>query len=38
MEQHSPFNHPLMRLPRAGEREIRLKDARTLPIVRERKG
>lgn len=37
MEQHSPFAHPLMRLPRAGERESRSKDIRTLPIVRERK-
>ena len=35
-ERVSVFPHPLMRLPRAGEREIRRKDARALPIVRER--
>ena len=33
--QHRSF--PLMRLPRAGDREIRQKDIRALPISRERK-
>ena len=35
--QHRSFPHPLMRLPRAGDREIRQKDIRALPISRERK-
>ena len=35
--QHCSFPHPLMRLPRAGDREIRQKDIRALPISRERK-
>ena len=30
------FPHPLLRLPRAGDREIRVKEIRTLPIMRER--
>ena len=34
--QHRSFPHPL-RLPRAGDREIRQKDIRALPISRERK-
>ena len=34
--QHRSFPHPLMRLPRAGDREIRQKDIRALPISRER--
>lgn len=36
MERQRAFPHPLMRLPRAGDREIRAKDARPLPIVREK--
>ena len=35
--QHRSFPHPLLRLPRAGDREIRQKDIRALPISRERK-
>ena len=36
MDRQSVFPHPLMRLPRPGDREIRAKDARVLPIVREK--
>ncbi len=37
MEKYPAFPHPLLRLPRAGDREIRVKDMRSFPIVRERK-
>ena len=36
MERQKEFPHPLMRLPRAGDREIRARDPRTLPIAREK--
>lgn len=34
MERQGMFPHPLLRLPRAGDREIRKKDVRPFPIVR----
>ncbi len=36
MERHAAFPHPLLRLPRAGDREIRARDARSMPISRQR--
>lgn len=30
--------HPLMRLPRAGDRELRRKDVRATPFSREERG
>ena len=36
MDRQTAFPHPLMRLPRAGDREIRAKDPRSHPIVREK--
>ena len=38
MERHAAFPHPLMRLPRAGDREIRAKGSKSMPIIREREG
>ena len=35
-ERATVIPHPLMRLPRAGDREIRRKDARVRPAVKER--
>jgi len=35
-KRQKAFPHPLLRLPRAGDREIRAKEARTMPIVREK--
>ena len=34
MERQGMFPHPLLRLPRAGDREIRKKDNRSFPIAR----
>ena len=36
MQYQKPFVHPLMRLPWPGDREIRAKDLRAFPIVREK--
>lgn len=36
MERHGAFPHPLLRLPRAGEREIRRKEIKAFPIAREK--
>ena len=36
MERHAAFPHPLLRLRRAGDREIRARDARPMPIPRRR--
>lgn len=36
MDRQKAFPHPLLRLPRPGDREIRAKGARSLPIARER--
>ena len=36
-KRQAAFPHPLLRLPRAGDREIRVREGRAFPIVRERK-
>ena len=36
MERQVMFPHPLLRLPRAGDREIRAKDIRSFPIARQK--
>ncbi len=38
MERRGSFPHPLLRLPRAGDREIRVKDIRPFPITRPKEG
>jgi len=35
-ERQAAFPHPLLRLPRAGDREIRVKQIREMPIIREK--
>ena len=36
MERQAAFPHPLLRMPRAGDREIRAKWSKTMPITRKK--